>query len=78
MTGLFQFKGGERVLAYRVKEQPCNFHKAKIGDWAVLNIDGTLLAYMENEKFLKTFLPRDREAETLYLDAAFEKSLPGG
>ena len=81
MAGMFRYKGGEKVLAYRVKELPCQYHVdngVKVGDWAVLNMDGTLFRYMRNERFLQTFLPDDGEASAAYIDAAFEKSLPGG
>lgn len=82
MAGTFQYKGGDRVLAYRVKSLPCEYHKTlhnvKVGHWAVLNMDGTLFRYSTNESFLRTFEPIDGEAQALYIDAAFEKSLPGG
>lgn len=81
MDGLFRYQGGETKFAYRVKELPCQYHTdngVKIGDWAVLNMDGSLFTYMKNDIFLRTFMPCDGKAQAAYVDAAFEKSLPGG
>ena len=83
MSGLFRYNMGESVYAYRVTELPCKYYidrGVKIGDWAVLNMDGTLFIYMKNESFIRTFTPddNDRKAQAEYINAAFEKSLPGG
>jgi len=81
MAGTFRYRGGENVLAYRVESLPCDYHVnngAQIGYWAVLNMDGTLFTYQTNESFLRTFEPIDAEAQAIYVDASFEKSLPGG
>lgn len=81
MSGLFRYRSGERIYAYRVEELPCEFYVkrgVKVGDWAVLNPDGTLFKYMRNDVFLRIFTPDDREAEAAFVNAAFEKSLPGG
>lgn len=83
MAGKFRYKSGEQVLAYRVESLPCEYHVergVKVGHWAVLNMDGTLFRYTSNEDFLRTFVPdkNDGAAQAMYIDAAFEKCLPGG
>jgi len=83
MSGMFRYRSGEWVYAYRVQELPCEFHVkngVEIGDWAVLNQDGTLQSYMKNDLFLQVFVPdqKDDKAQIAYANASFEKSLPGG
>lgn len=77
MAGLFRHSSGQYVRAYRVKNNSKN-KDLKEGDWIILDNNGHTSSKIKNEKFLSSFVPSDKEAEKIYLDAAFEKSLPGG